>query len=602
MSGKQPKSKRFNFKAGLSKLAGKLAPTIDQLRHLPKVLSKNERYFLLALGVIAIGSLVSLPISAFYHLTVPKPAFGGTFSEGMVGSPKYINPLLAQASDVDRDLSELIYSGLMKFDDNGNLTYDLAKSYTVSGDGLTYSFTLKDNLKWQDGVPLTADDVVFTILTAQNSDYGSGQSINWQGVDVSSTNDQTVVFTLKNKYAQFLSNTTLGILPKHLWATVKPAGFGLSDMNIKAVGSGPYKFSKVKKDSSGNVTSYEVVASDNYYAGKPYIAGITFNFYDSEDKMITAFNNGQIDGMSDISAENIDTVKYLGRLQLLPLKMPRYFAVFFNQNQSQVLSDKNVRLALNYATDKNSILKDILGGRGSVVDSPVLPGIIGIDAPTTVYDFDIAKAEKILDSAGWKMSATDGVREKAAPAVKTTKSKTAAPAPAPQKLEVSITTSNWPELVAVANEIKTQWGKIGVNVNINVLALTELQQAIKDRNYESLLFGEVLGLDPDPFSFWHSSQKKDPGLNLALYDNKTADTTLETARQTLDQPSRFGIYASFQNTVIADAPVVFLYSPDYIYALPDFVKNDNTQIISVPSDRFSNIGEWYIATQREFKK
>jgi peptide/nickel transport system substrate-binding protein len=602
MPGKGSSRKPRSLKSELKKLKDKLAPTLDQLRHLPKVLSEKERILLSLLFVLCIGSLIATPISSYYHFTSSKPAYGGSFTEGMVGSPKYINPLLAQTSDIDRDLSQLIYSGLMKYDSEGKLTYDLAQSFDISGDGLSYSFKLKDNLTWHDGQPLTADDVVFTIITAQNSDYGSYQRINWQGVEVSKSDDKTVVFKLKNKYAQFLSNTTLGILPKHLWETISASSFGLSDFNIKAIGSGPFKFSKVKRDSSGNITSYEVSSFENYYDGQPYITKITFDFFSSEDKMIEAYNKNDIDGMSYISAEKIDSVRFVGKLELKQLQMPRYFAVFFNQNQSKALSDKNVRLALNYATDKKSILENVLGGKGTIVDSPVLPEIIDITDSSVKYGYDIEKAKKTLDDAGWKYVVADQIREKE-PAKATSKSKIAATETvAAEKLEINLTTSNWPELVAVANELKTQWETIGVKVNIEILALPELQQAIKDREYQSLLFGEVLGLDPDPFSFWHSSQKKDPGLNLALYDNKDADVILETARETLDTKSRFSKLADFQKIIINDAPVVFLYSPDYIYALPSSIKNFNTKIISVPSDRFEGISKWYINTNRELKK
>ena len=166
------------------------------------------------------------------------------------------------------------------------------------------------------------------------------------------------------------------------------------------------------------------------------------------------------------------------------------------------------------------------------------------------------------------------------------------------RLEVEITTSSWPELVSVANEIKSQWEKTGAGVTIHVLSVPEIQQAIKERDYTSLLFGEVLGLDPDPFSFWHSSQKKDPGLNLALYDNKDSDKLLEDARQTLDPTSRKTKYDQLQKVIISDAPAVFLYSPDYLYIQPKKIKNNNTKIVSIPSNRFDTIHKWYIDTHR----
>ncbi len=571
-----------------------LLPTKKQLRHLPKVLSKKERYLILVLGVVAICSLIAIPISAYYHFTKSAPDYGGSFTEGLVGMPKHINPLLAQASDVDRDLSNLIYSGLMRYGDNGELEPGLAGSYNISDDGLNYTFKLRSNLKWHDGQPITADDVIFTILTAQNTDYGSFQMPNWQGVDVSKLDEQTVVFKLKTRYAQFLSNTTLGILPKHIWENVKAANFALSEMNIKpTVGSGPYKFSKIKRDSLGNVKSFELEAFDKYYAGKPYISKIIFKFYASDDELISAYNSNDIDGISSVSPQKTNSIRFLGQLKIKKLKLPRYFAIFFNQNQSKQLSDKNVRMALSYATDKKEILKEILSDNGTIVDSPMLPGIINIPDDAEKYNFDIEKAKKTLDDAGWKFSETDEVREKAAAPAK----KGAKPTE-PTKLEVRLTTSNWPELTMVADQIKKQWETAGARVNVETLDLSELQQVIRDRDYEALLFGEVLGLDPDPLSFWHSSQKRDPGLNLALYDNKDADKLLEDARLTQDKSARLSKYDDFQKIVTKDVPAVFLYSPDYLYAQPAKIKNNNTSIVSIPSDRFATVNQWYINTKR----
>lgn len=576
----------------------RLLPAKNQLRHLPKVLSKKERYLILALTIIAIGALIAIPISAYRHYTKTAPAYGGSLTEGIVGSPKHINPLLAQTSDVDRDLASLIYAGLMKYDDSGKLVPALAESFNISDDDLTYTFKLRKNLRWHDDKAVTADDVVFTILAAQNTDYGSFQRIIWQGVDVSKTDDLTVVFKLKNKYAQFLGNTTLGILPKHVWQNVKPANFGLSEFNIKpAVGSGPYKFSKIRRDALGNVKSFELEAFEKYYSGRPYISKIDFKFYASENDLINAYNSNEIDSLGSVSPQRLSSIRFLGQLKIKKLKLPRYFAVFLNQNQSKPLADKNVRLALNYATDKKEILDKVLSNNGTRVDSPMLPGILDLPDSVTKYDFDIEKAQKTLDDAGWQYSETDKVREKTPPPPKKKKEKPGEPV----KLGIRLTTSNWPELVSVANQLKKQWEAAGIKVDLEILALPELQQVIKERSYETLLFGEVLGLDPDPFSFWHSSQKRDPGLNLALYDSKNADKLLEEARQTLDHSARLSKYDDFQKIVAKDVPAIFLYSPDYIYAQPAKIKNNNTSIVSVPSDRFTTINQWFIDTKRVFR-
>lgn len=582
----------------MKKQIGGLLPTRKQLRHLPKVLSIKERRLVLVLFFIALASLISIPVSAYYHFTKSAPDYGGSITEGLIGVPKRINPLLAQSNDTDKDLSNLVYAGLVKHDGFGKISGDLAESYQVSDDGLTYTFKLRNNLRWHDGKPLNADDVVFTILTAQNADYGSSQRILWQGVEVSKIDNLTVVFKLKNKYAQFLSNATLGIMPKHIWENIKPASFGLSEFNLKPVGSGPYKFYKIRRDTFGNINSFELKAFEQYHLGRPYISKIAFRFYPSETDTIGGYNNNEVDGLGSISAKNLDSIRFLGQLKVKRLSLPRYFAIFLNQNQSRILSDKNVRLGLSYATDKKDIISKTLADNGSVVDSPMMPGIIDITDSVTKYEFDIELAKKTLDEAGWKYPASSStdqtIREKAPAAPKSKNEKPGEPA----KLEIKLTTSDWPELIEVANQIKKQWQAAGVNVQIETLPLPELQQAIKERSYDALLFGEVLALDPDPFSFWHSSQKRDPGLNLALYDNKDADKLLEEARQTLDHSSRLSKYDEFQKIITKEIPAVFLYSPDYIYAQPAKIKGNDAALISVPSDRFDNVSKWYIETKR----
>ncbi|MBI4160368.1 MAG: hypothetical protein HY506_00475 [Candidatus Yanofskybacteria bacterium] len=580
-------------------------PTAKQLRHLPKVLPRKERVLILILSILALGSLIAIPVSAYYHFTKPAPDFGGSYTEGLVGAPKYINPLLSQGSDVDRDLSAIIYEGLMKYDNDGKLQPALAESYRISDDGLTYTFDLRPNLKWHDGLPITASDVVFTILAVQNSDYASSHRINWQGVEVNKLDESSVEFKLKNKYAQFLGNTTMGILPEHIWENVKATSFALSEFNIKpTVGSGPYKFSKIKRNTLGNVKSIGLESFGDYYIGKPYISEVNFKFYASDAEIIEAYNNNDIDGIGSIPAQKISSIRFAGRLKIQKINMPRYFAVFFNQSKSKPLSDKNIRLALNHATNKQEILSRVLSGNGTVVGSPLLPGIIDLSDTAQKYDFDAEKSKQILEEAGWKVN-TEIENSPENDGSNTTIREKAAPPPAknqqpdePTRLTIRLSTSNWPELITVAEEIKRQWEAVGIGVELNVLPLPELQQIIRDREYEALLFGEVLGLDPDPFSFWHSSQKRDPGLNLALYDNKDADKILEEARQTLENSSRLSKYDDFQKIVSQDTPAIFLYSPSYIYGLPAKIKNVEIRTIPLPSDRFNGINRWYIKTER----
>ncbi|MEK9158201.1 MAG: ABC transporter substrate-binding protein [Patescibacteria group bacterium] len=556
----------------------------DQIRLLPKVLSKKERYWILTFILVIAGSILSIPFSTYSHFTNPSPDFGGLFSEGVLGQPRRVNPLLSQSNDADRDLATLVYSGLLRHNEEGKLVPDLAKSYEISSDGLNYTIYLRDNVLWHDGQKLTTDDIVYTIETAQNVDYGSSQRVSWQGVTIQKVNDTTIIFKLNNKYAQFLNNLTLGIIPKHVWEKVQPINFSSSEYNLKPIGSGPYMFEKLQKDSTGQIQSYQLKSNENYYAGKPYIDTVIMKFYDSEGTMIDAYNRNDIQELSMVSPQNLSKIKFKQRLNIKEIKMPRYYGVFFNQTTSAVLADKNIRLAINYATNKKAIVDEVISGKGTIIYSPLIETVLDVNQDIPKYQFDIDQAKKVLLASGWTGTDNKGILKKK-----------------DSRLTVKITTSTLPEFSQVANILKEQWGKAGIEVTIEALNTPQLQQAIRDRNYEALLFGEILDLDPDPFTLWDSSQKQKLGLNLALYDNATADNLLQDARQSLNPLDRAKKYDDFQKIVINDVPAVFLYNPLYLYPQSTNIRGANTSIIAAPSDRLLNIENWYIDTKRIWK-
>ena len=576
--------------SGLKEVLNGKNKILTKLNLLPKVLSNKERYLILAFLFLITGSIIAIPITSYLHLTMPVAAKGGQISEGVVGEPRHVNPLLSQ-TDADRDLVKLIYSGLFKYNEDGKLVPDLAKSYEISPDELNYTVYLRENIFWHDGKPLTVDDIIFTVRTAQNTDYGSMQRINWQGVELEKANDHTLIFKLKNKYAQFLNNLTLPIMPQHLWENIRPINFALSELNLKPIGSGPYMFKKIQKDSSGRIRLYELTANQDFYSQEPFIEKIQLKFYESEDALVEAFNRSEFDNLSFISSKNLNKIKFKQRLDTEETRMPRYFGLFFNQNQSKALSDKNIRLALAHATNKEALVNNVLDGNGVAIDSPMIDAVFFSEQETKKYDYNKDLAKETLDKNGWNQNdppageaGENGIRIKGE-----------------EKLSIKLTTSTWPELAEVAKQIKDQWLEIGVDVQIEMLPTPELQQTIKERDYQILLFGEILNLDPDPFSLWHSSQKKDPGLNLALYDNKSADTLLEDARKTIAPTERMKKYQEFQNLIIEDIPAIFLYSPYYLYAHSKKLKGVENKIIAMPSDRLLNIEKWYVETKRVWK-
>lgn len=558
-------------------------PSFHQWQKLPSVLNKKERYFITGFLILAIASFFGWIIAHKIQTTVIAPNFGGSFSEGIVGNPQYLNPILSQANDSDRDVTELIFSGLTQYNSKGEIVPDLAEKYNIGDNGKTYEFFLKKDLKWHDGQPLTADDIIFTINRIQNPDFRSPLRTNWIGIETEKIDDFTIRFKMKTAYASFLANTTTGIIAKHVWEQIQPVNFSSAPENLEPIGTGPYKLDKIKKDKEGFITYIKLEAFGDYKSGRrPFIEGINLYFYADEESAIKAYNRGQVDNLSLISTKNKSLLKGENRSDIKRLKLPRYFAVFFNQSKSTVLSDKTVRLALNYATNKKQIIEDVLESEGDPVDSPIPNGVLGHAGDLKIYDFAQEHANNILEAAGWKDEDNDGIREKKG-----------------EKMEIELITTELKELQQVAEILKEQWSKIGAKTNVKIIDIGEIQQNyIRPREYQALLFGEVLGLDPDPYSFWHSTQKKDPGLNLALYDNKKVDDLLRDSRQILEKDLRFKKYATFQQLVIDDAPVVFLYNSYQIYLTSKRIKGFENENIVLPSKRFVDINEWYIKTQR----
>lgn len=470
----------------------------------------------------------------------------------------------------------------MEYDETGNLKPDLAESYDISDDKMTYTFHIKKNVAWHDGTPFSAQDILFTINAISDPSYKSPLRSDWQGIETALIDDYTIEFKIQSAYAGFLNNLTFGILPKHIWESVQPDNFHLANMNLEPIGTGPYKFlAPVQKDSKGNVLSYKLIANPNYFEGKPYISKITFNFYADESSALDAYNRKEVMGISNLSSQKISEIKTIQSTDTRKFNIPRYFAVFFNQTKSIPLASDEVREALNYATDRKEIIDKVLSGNGEPVYSPFLPGMIGYSEDIGKKQFDLEKANSILEDKGWKKNA-DGIR-----------SKNDAP------LKITLVTTDWDELNQTAQILKSQWEKTGAKVDVNTYSISDIQQNyIRPREYEALLFGQVSGGDPDPFSFWHSSQKKDPGLNLSLFGSSDTDKLIEDGRVEFNKDERAKLYEKFQEKLQDEFPAIFLYSPKYIYPLNKNVRGINMEMLTAPSKRFSDINHWYIKTKR----
>jgi len=563
-------------------------------KDLSKIIKKfsiSERLFFYFLCAIFITSGLVILNEVNSSISVQVPTNGGYLKEGIVGSPRFVNPVLA-VSDVDNDLTKLIYSGLMKSgSENTNLT-DLAESYDISKDGLVYTFTLKDDIYFHDGVKVTADDVEFTINKIQDSTIKSPKRPGFYDVKVEKMDKKTIKFILKKPYSPFLENLTIGILPKHLWDNLNSDQFSLSQYNVEPIGSGPYKVTKMENQKKNMLiipTYYELNAFDKYVGGKPFIEQLIINFYKDENTLINAYNNKDIESMNSISPEKIAGIKKQKNSTINTSPLPRVFAVFFNPNQSEVLTYKEVRQALNLAVDRNKIVNDVLSGYGKAIYGPI-PANLLKNQPEDTKNADIDAAINLLTKAGWVKSTSTGLMSK-----KISKTKTI-------PLFITISTLNSSDLVKTAELVKSDWEKIGAQVEIKQFDFGDLQQnIIRPRKFEALLYGEVIGRDMDFFAFWHSSQRNDPGLNIAMYTNTKVDKLLEDARTTLDSSARIGKYETFSEEIQKDVPAIFLYSPEFIYITPGKINGLELWTVTLPFERFLDINNWYIETNNLWK-
>jgi peptide/nickel transport system substrate-binding protein len=510
------------------------------------------------------------------------PDYGGEIVEGLVGQPQFINPVLAPASGVDSDLAKVIYAQLLKFDENLNLTPDLAAGMPeVSEDQKTYTLKLKPNLKWHDGEALQADDVVFTVETIQNTDFESPLRANWSRVKVEQVDDSTVVFTLREVSASFITNFTLQIMPKHIWQNMSPSNFRLSDYNLRPVGSGPYVFREIKKTSDGTIRSISLKSDEAYHEGRPYIDRVVFKFYNDYDGLINAFQGKEINTLGYLPFDR-KALENNGRFDQHQLNLPQYQAVFFNLPKSPILAEKAVRQALWLTVDREAIINEVYLGYAKPAYGPIIEGNLGYSQEVAEKTHtSLVEAASILDKAGWTLDPATNLRTKNQ-----------------KPLEFSLATNHFVVNVKTAQMLQSAWQQLGATVNLIIVSPQELQQDyIRSRNFDALLFFENTGADPDPYPFWHSSQARDPGLNLAGFSNAESDRLLTTARQTTDVNIRAQNYQQFQNIILSELPAVFLNNVVYVYNVPDSLRGLNLDTIIHPSERFLNLNRWYVNTR-----
>lgn len=538
--------------------------------------SISDRFGLRALFFIVIATVLFLLIVVSGLFTKERGMSGGAFTEGMLGTPRFVTPALA-LTRTDQDLVKLLYSGLMRIGTDGTLEYDLAKQIDISEDGRTYTVILKPDQTFHDGTPVTASDVLFTVRLIQDANLKSPLRGNWNAVTVDTPDETTVVFTLEEAYTPFIENFTVGIMPAHIWRDLPIEQIPFSPVNTNPIGSGPYQLYDVARDKNGIISQYDLVphARGDVTAN---IEHIILDFYTNELELRDALINHRIDATAHLSVESLVTLE-TDEWNIINQPLPRVFGVFFNQNKSTALRDVGAREALGVAIDRQQLINTALGSYGVPSNGPIALGDTAIessDTTTTPAAVLAANNWTRTESNQWEKEVDEDI----------------------VPFAFTLKTSNNPLFARVSEVLQASWQEAGVHVAIEQYEQADLiQSVIRPRDFEALLFGLDMNRSRDLYPFWHSSQQNDPGLNIAQYANISVDALLEKARTEQNQAARESTLLEAGTIIASEYPAIFLFQPSLVYV-------SNPEVTLAPivnpgtiADRFANINKWYIESE-----
>jgi peptide/nickel transport system substrate-binding protein len=535
--------------------------------------------WLLLLIVLLGGVAIQARALGRYYLG-PHPIAGGEYVEGMEGLFSNASPIFA-TSGADTSVSKLLFSGLLRYNENGALVGDLAESWSTDSSGTVYTIKLRPNMHWHDGVNITSADVVYTILAIQNPDTRSPYNLSWQGVAVSAPDDQTVVMTLPNPLASFSASLTIGIVPKHRLSNVPYAQLRSDEFNTRLpIGSGPFTWGGVNSlETAGEIEHQRISfsADENYHLGKPKLSRYVIETYPAQSEVVNALKGGQINAAALASLDDVSQSDILKFNQFnVPLMSGVY--IFFN-NSRAVLSDKTIRNALIRSID-TSELRSQLNYPVIDVTGPILRAHFAYDPAHVQQQTNITEAASLFDKAGWTKAEGTFVRQKDGKA-----------------LEFSLLTEDQGDYSRVADSLQRQLAEVGVKLTVNVKTGQEFRRALLAHDYDSLLYGITIGSDPDVFPYWHSSQAVADRFNLSEYKSATADTALGSGRSRQDQGLRITKYRTFSDAWRDDVPAVGIYQPRLLFVTNGQLYNFDVKRIASSTERYANVHEWMYLTE-----
>jgi len=512
----------------------------------------------------------------------PSPNSGGTYTEALVGNFLRLNPMLDHFNQVDRDVNRLLFSSIIRFDSTGLPHGDLAESWTVSVDGTVFTVNLRLDAVWHDGVPVTSQDVIYTISLMQGGSNLIPEDLRsfWSRIAVHAISDSSLEFALPVAYAPFLDYLSFQILPAHILGNLDMDGLVDHSFNLSPIGTGPYRFDSLETEN-GIITGVNLVASEFYYDGRPFIDEIHFRYYPDERAALQAYQAGEVDGLSQVGPEILQEVLNQTGLNLYSSREPVLSMVFLNLRNARVpvLQQADFRKALMSGVNRQAIIDNVLSSQAVLAQGPIIPGNWAYYDEQTAYRFDPDGARQSLLGMGLTQDANGRFMYEGT------------------AVELSLAVQDDAKHVGIGQMLQQNWQSIGILINLQTLPYEQLLAALQERTYEMVLIDVDLSdtPDPDPYQFWAESQTES-GQNYSQWANSTASTYLEQARQTTTIDIRIKLYRNFQVLFEEELPSLPLFSPVYNYAVKDSIKNLAFGPIYDPADRFNDVQGWYILT------
>jgi len=505
------------------------------------------------------------------------------FTEGIVGNVQRLNPLLI-STQAERDITSLIYDGLVQVNEFGEPAPDLAERWAVSRDGYDYTFQLRQDILWQDGIAFTANDVVFTFRLLADPDFPMSEiSAFWQTVEVEKLGDYLVRFRLAQPLASFPSLLTTGILPQHALIGTTAETIINHPFNLTPVGTGAYQLAGLRSSNGQQIEAVDLVLAPTFQQRQEGQSGysldrVRFRLFGTMDAAVTAFTNGDIHALASRSMEERSTLLSSGSANIYTQVEPTVGMLIFNWNEGEdtrFFSDLRVRTALQLSLNRNNPVESVLFNQAIVADSPLRPDSWAYNSALSYPVTNSARAFELFESASILLPEDYDAGEFI--------------------YRFSILTPDNPQLTTIAQNIANQWSQYNLDVTVESVSSDVYIERLASGDFDTAIVEYVLGVDPDVFAYWHADQYE-TGLNYGAITDSRISEILERGRQTVSNLSRVDIYEDFQREFINQAIAIPLYYPLYTYAVDSDIDGVQLGFISSPEDRFRTLQDWTFST------